>query len=270
MEPGIDTTDNAGNAEALAPVKRRYRLLHAPTMPAPGTVLRRGVLQECDLLAQAAQAARLERALLLARTEEQAQARARSIEQQAQAATLSQAAQLLGQMEQARDEVLQQAEELLLQIVRACLHKLLVGVPASWQDRSSVRLLVREFRDATAQMQMQAQLHVRPEVMQDEGLLAPGESWPTLALVADETLAPGQCLLRCAQGELRADYHASVDALLAALHSPSIHPHETLCEAMHHEDTRLDRPSPEPLRADDAPDGGHGRDHGPAALRRPA
>lgn len=215
MDPGMHSTGELPSGGPLAPIGRRYRLLPGGTMPAPGTVLRRGTLQACALIDQAQEAARLEREALRLKAEAEAEQRAQRMEKQAQSAALAQAAQLIAQLEQAREDFFQQAEELLLRIAREGLRKLLLDVPDMWQDRSSVRLLLREFRETS--LRQPAALHLRPEALGDVRQLEPNEAWAHLQLVADDTLAPGQCLLRCGQGDLRADYLASTEALYLLL-----------------------------------------------------
>ncbi|MDQ0083819.1 flagellar biosynthesis/type III secretory pathway protein FliH [Variovorax boronicumulans] len=206
MNPRFDTV--------LAPIVRRYSLPEGQSLPPAGALLRRGFLQEAELAMGMVAAARAQCNELLEKASRSAQECAEAATRAAEVAVWSRAAESLRAIERTHAQLLAQSENLLLEMARAALQRLLLDVPADWPGISGIRLLLREQHEL--QDRGQIELRVHP----DEVALLQTRVGPSLhaALTPDAALRPGECLLICAQGELRTDYRASVAALIESLH----------------------------------------------------
>jgi flagellar biosynthesis/type III secretory pathway protein FliH len=198
-------------------VSRRYHLPPGVCLPAAGSVVRRGVLQALTTSDEVVAATQRRCERLLESAAAEAQSLVLPAAHAAERAVWERALLSLRGIDQARDALLAQAESFLMETARAALQRLMLDVPPEWPSLSGVRLLLRELRDL--ETGDRTELRVHP---QDLPRLREAASPPlSVPLVSDATLQIGQCVLVCAQGELRADYAASVASLVESLELPS-------------------------------------------------
>jgi flagellar biosynthesis/type III secretory pathway protein FliH len=198
---------------------RQYHVPHAAlAVLGRGAVLDADVLQSVRISDQIVRAARASSARIIQEAaEERAAQRERQLNE-ARAQAASEIAPLANQLRMMLARLQASAEHIAVNAATQALHKLLLQVPDAWPALSSARLLAAELARAQAAdsstLTLRARAEERPQL---EELLQTNQN---IRFCADDTLQPGECVLSGPQGELRADYHASVQALAQALHAP--------------------------------------------------
>lgn len=159
-------------------------------------------------------AAQEQRRHLLDEAAEEARRAAFEAAMQAQRSVWTCALASIEALEDERQKLLTQAEPMLVEMTRGAMEHLLLDVPPDWPSRSSARLVLKQLA-SLGDASRQAQLRVHPD---DLGAVLPALEHLGAALVkADDSLAPGQCLLSAGHVQLRASYEGSVDTILAAV-----------------------------------------------------
>lgn len=150
--------------------------------------------------AERAEAARAAQAVLA-----EARAQADALCAAEQARVLDQAAGLLRGLDQARDAVVERAEDIVVDLARALFERLVADTVPRERLQAALARVVQE---APARL-AEPQLRVHP----DDVALLPALDWP---VKPDPLLARGSCRLEAASGQWCASFDAAVDALRAA------------------------------------------------------
>jgi flagellar biosynthesis/type III secretory pathway protein FliH len=186
------------------------------SLPAAGSVVRRGVLHALTTSDEVVAATQRHCEHLLESAAAEAQSLVLPAARAAERAVWERAVLSLRGIDQAREALFTQAENFLMETARAALQRLLLDVPPEWPSLSGVRLLLRELRDLDPGERTELRVHPN-----DLARLREAASPPLpVPLVGDAALQIGQCVLVCAQGELRADFAASVASLVESLELP--------------------------------------------------
>ncbi len=202
------------------PIARRLTLAHTPHLLADAD----GVLSAADLGAVShasdlVRAVRSRCAARLRRTRRLQQERLARQRAACEAMVLSRAAQLSQQLQEERRGVRDAAATLVAQVARDALQRLMVELPDAWPAQSSVQLVLAEWSALALKEEATVSLHPA-----DLPLITPLRADLPWTLAADPSLPRGACVLSHSAGTVRADFHANVQALSAALQSVPVPP----------------------------------------------
>ena len=129
-----------------------------------------------------------------------------------EAGVLARAAELSRALQAERLALSDTAADLVSQVARDALRRLMVQLPDAWPAQSSVQLALSEW--SSLQLKDEAVLHVHPD---DLPLLPPKDAQAPWTVAADPALARGACVLTHSAGTVHADFHTNLEALQAAL-----------------------------------------------------
>jgi len=191
-------------------VTKRYQLPGLDVSHMARRVVPKHILGRLSDAEQVLTAAHLERESILDEARRTARQLELAAEEDARRQVWQAASAWLNQLAESHESFLHEAESMLAQVAQAALRSLLLDVPADWPLLSSVRLVLREWEVSTA-----AELRVHPDAL--DAITRYLGNATQLDIVEDESLQAGNCVLVCAQGELRASYSTSVDSLIEAI-----------------------------------------------------
>ncbi|MBB3194450.1 FliH/SctL family protein [Roseateles terrae] len=201
----------------LMPVTRRLSLAATPHLLADAD----GVLSAADLetVTEASALVAAVRARCAAhlrasrRRQQQRLARQRAA---CESGVLSRMARLSQQLQDERRHVRETAATLVARVARDALQRLMVELPEAWPAQSSVQLVLAEW--STLGLKDEATVHLHPDDLPLIAPLRPDIPW---TVAADASLPRGVCVLSHSAGTVRADFHANLEALKAALNAAS-------------------------------------------------
>jgi type III secretion system HrpE/YscL family protein len=199
-----------GLMQMISVVTKRYQLPGLDVSNVARRVVPRHSLGRLSDAEQVLTAAQVERESILDEARRVAREVELAAEEDARRKVWQAASACLKQLAESHESFLREAESMLAHVAQAALRRLLLDVPPDWPLLSSVRLVLREWEGSP-----EAELRVRPDAL--DAIKSHLGNVTQLDIVADESMQAGNCVLICAQGELRASYSASVDSLIEAM-----------------------------------------------------
>lgn len=155
-------------------------------------------------------------AMMLSRADEQV----RDMTSKAEKDVLTEAESLIGNLNNAQNDLIGKARDVIVDVALALFDRLLVDVSPREKLEASIKRIVSE---APPRL-VQAVLFVHP----DEKSLVPETDWECKE---DRSLPLGCCRLEASSGEWRADFSAAVESLKVSLKSSSSHASATAFDA---------------------------------------
>ncbi|SEK51704.1 Flagellar biosynthesis/type III secretory pathway protein FliH [Roseateles sp. YR242] len=144
-----------------------------------------------------------------------------------EARVLAEVALLSRSLQNERRDLRASASDLVAQVARDALKRLMLALPEAWPVQSSVELVLDEW--GAMKLKDEAVVHVHPD---DLPMVAPAGKEAPWTFEADASIARGSCVLTHSAGTVQADFQANVTALHAALANsaasdvdPDVDPH---------------------------------------------
>jgi flagellar biosynthesis/type III secretory pathway protein FliH len=194
------------------PVVRRRALFTSPAIPLTGPRVPANLLRSMETAEQLLSVAQTQCDTLLEQARRQAQELAFEATRDAQRQVWQGVFEQWEAFCTSRQHWQDIAHSLLLDVLRLALHRLKVDVPQEQQMQSSVRCVMQEWTGSQEAL-LRAHPLDMPVVVDLLG------TRPHCQVVADESLRRGVCELHASSTLLRADFNASVDALVDVLSS---------------------------------------------------